>query len=191
MARHARRNTWFALKAAHARLVDELAAERFARFDDQLEIARGIGLIEELTAQRDEAVRELASTRRDLQQARELAARPDPYVQMLAGEASELRAIASDQQRMLRDLIGRLMDLLDRTSPVTSPPPSRLAPPTTIPMSAAGAASSTRPQGAPTPVENQPPVPADRGGETPVRPPDSRPEVSGRPVLILAERTDA
>jgi hypothetical protein len=180
-SRHARSNTWFALKAAYAQAVQELAAERSARFADQLNISRLTGLADELEAQLDRTTHELAVVRRELQVAREMGTRPDPNTQALALEATELRATIAEQQRALAHLTSRLLDLLDRSLPPSSPTPPSRPEPVAIPEVPARMPSP--------PDRGRSPAPVGRG--TRVAPPsvDAGSGDPGEVWLRLAEQT--
>lgn len=100
------------MQAANTALQKDIAALRWSRWSDQLELLRLESLADSLATHVDRLSAELSDVRRDLQVARSTPPARDPYIESLAAQAAELRATVATQEALLADLTARFHALL-------------------------------------------------------------------------------
>ena len=100
------------MQAANTALQKDIAALRWSRWSDQLELLRLESLADSLATHVDRLSTELSDVRRDLQVARSTPPARDPYIESLAAQAAELRATVATQEAMLADLTARFHALI-------------------------------------------------------------------------------
>lgn len=100
------------MQAANTALQKDIAALRWSRWSDQLELLRLESLADSLASHVDRLSTELSDVRRDLQVARTTPPARDPYIESLAAQAAELRATVATQEAMLADLTARFHALI-------------------------------------------------------------------------------
>ncbi|HET7900902.1 MAG TPA: hypothetical protein VFL59_06905 [Candidatus Nanopelagicales bacterium] len=111
-SRHALPRGRAGLQAANTALQKDIAALRWSRWNDQLEMLRLESLADSLAQHVARLSGELSDVRHDLQQARTAPPARDPYIEMLAAQAAELRATVATQEALLADLTARFHALI-------------------------------------------------------------------------------
>lgn len=111
-SRHALPRGRRGLQAANTALQKDIAALRWSRWSDQLELLRLESLADSLASHVDRLSTELSDVRHELQVARSTPPARDPYIESLAAQAAELRATVATQEALLADLTARFHALI-------------------------------------------------------------------------------
>lgn len=111
-SRHALPRGRRGLQAANTALQKDLAALRWTRWSDQLELLRLEALADSLATHVSRLSTDLADVRQELHVARSAPPARDPYIDALAAQAAELRATVATQEALLADLTARFHALI-------------------------------------------------------------------------------